>query len=67
MIRPDHNGWQKAWHMRAMYPRVRAWLCTQVCDGYDRNAGRIIDGLVAENDQLRDELAKLRARAGSPA
>ena len=52
--RTDPFDWPRiAWHRR-MAARLRAWVCTWLCDGYDRRAGRIVDAQAAEIDRLRD-------------
>ena len=47
-------GWPRAGIIRCNITRARTWLCSRICDGYDRPAGQIIDSLEDEVDCLRE-------------
>ncbi len=49
--------------IRCQIGRLRAWVCHRLGGGvYDHQAGRIVDGALAEVDRLRDELARSASR-----
>jgi hypothetical protein len=47
--------------VRRYIGRVRAWMCTRICDGYDRRAGRIVDSAIAARDAAIDDAHTARA------
>jgi hypothetical protein len=49
----DRAEWPRVSPIRGIAAHIRAWVCSWLCHGYDRRAGRIVDGLVAEIDRLR--------------
>ena len=51
--------WHLASWVGSIWRLVRECLCSRICDGYDRRAGRIVDGALAEIDRLREELDRI--------
>jgi len=55
-------GWPRVHLLRLVVARLRAWICTWACDGYDRRAGLIVDAALRDRDQLAEQLRKCEAK-----
>lgn len=50
--------------VRRCLGRGRSWFCRNTCNCcYDHQAGRIVDGALAEVDRLKQEVATLREQS----
>ena len=54
--RTDPAGWPRVGFTRRILAHFRTRACQWICDGYDRRAGLITDGALAEQDRLADLL-----------
>jgi len=61
-VKTESVGWPPVHPVRLVAARLRAWVCTWVCGGYDRQTGLIVDAALRDRDRLAERLRECEAK-----